>query len=132
VQRTGGKPLKKITLVVVSLVAAAATAVSHASTQSPPAYTLCKNAHPIARFRSPYSESLTVAKLSVHEISCPHAAVAVRAGSLDPTPGGLIFKTVGFSCSSPIGPPIPATRPLRAFTCTRGAGSIRFTLRGYR
>lgn len=124
--------MKKITLVVVSLVSAAATAVSHASTQSRPAYTLCKNAHPIVRFRSPYSESLTVAKLSVHEISCPHAAVAVRAGSLDPTPGGLIFKTVGFSCNSPIGPPpIPATRPPRAFTCTR-VGFFMFTLRGYR
>jgi len=125
--------LKKITLVLVSLVAAAATAVSHASTQSPPAYTLCKNAHPIARFRSPYSEKMTVAKLSVREISCLRAAVAVRAGSLDPTPGGLIFKTAGFSCRSPIGePPIPATRPPRAFACTRGAVSFRFSLRGYR
>jgi hypothetical protein len=131
VPQTGRKRMRKLTLFVVSLVAAAATVVPGASA-SAPVYTLCKNAHPVVRFRPRSSESLTVAKLDVREISCPRAAVAVHAGSLDPAPGGAIFKTAGFSCRSPVGPPIPATRPPRAFVCTRGAASFKFTLRGYR
>jgi hypothetical protein len=74
--------------------------------------------------------SLTVTKLRVIRISCSRAAAAVRAGSYEATPGGPLFTSPGFSCSGPVGPPPPGSKP-RYYQCDRRRQRLEFLVPGF-
>lgn len=74
--------------------------------------------------------SLTVTNLGVIRISCSRAAGAVRASSYEATPGGPLFASPGFSCSGPVGPPPPGSKP-RYYRCDRRRQSFEFLVPGF-
>ena len=80
-------------------------------------YRPCRHEHLSVRTGAGFS--IPVSHLRVSRISCSHAATAVRAGRFELTPGGPLFSTPSFVCSSPVGPPPPGTKP-RYFHCTHG------------
>ena len=89
-------------------------------------YTRCEHQHPAARARQ--GGSFSVSNLRVSHITCTRAAAAVRAGRFDETPGGLLFSTHGFACSSPIGAPLPG--PPRYYACTQRGQRFQFLVPG--
>ena len=74
--------------------------------------------------------SLTVTDLRVIAISCSRAAAAVRASSYEATPGGPLFTSPGFSCSGPVGPPPPGSKP-RYYHCDHGRQRFEFLMPGF-
>jgi hypothetical protein len=74
--------------------------------------------------------SLNVTHLRVIRISCSRAAAAVRAGSYEATPGGPLFTAPGFSCSGPVGPPPPGSKP-RYYHCNRRRQRLEFLVPGF-
>ena len=74
--------------------------------------------------------SLTVTNLGVIRISCARAAAAVRASSYEATPGGPLFTSRGFSCSGPVGPPPPGSKP-RYYHCDRRRQGFEFLVPGF-
>jgi hypothetical protein len=74
--------------------------------------------------------SLTVTNLRVIRISCSRAAAAVRASSYEATPGGPLFTSPGFSCSGPVGPPPPGSKP-RYYQCDRRRQRYEFLVPGF-
>jgi hypothetical protein len=74
--------------------------------------------------------SLTVTNLRVIRISCSRAAAAVRASSYEATPGGPLFTSPGFSCSGPVGPPPPGSKP-RYYHCDRRRQRFEFLVPGF-
>jgi hypothetical protein len=64
-----------------------------------------------------------VRKLEVSRMRCSDAVTAVRRGRFELTPGGPLFTTPGFTCQSPVGPPL---RGPRFTVCTSGRRSLRF------
>jgi hypothetical protein len=74
--------------------------------------------------------SLTVTNLRVIRISCSRAAAALRAGSYEATPGGPLFTSPGFSCSGPVGPPPPGSKP-RYYRCDRRRQRFEFLVPGF-
>jgi hypothetical protein len=74
--------------------------------------------------------SLAVTNLRVIRISCSRAAAALRAGSYEATPGGPLFTAPGFSCSGPVGPPPPGSKP-RYYHCGRRRQRFEFLVPGF-
>jgi hypothetical protein len=74
--------------------------------------------------------SLTVTSLRVIKISCSRAAAAVRASSYEATPGGPLFTSPGFTCSGPVGPPPPGSKP-RYYRCDRRRQRFEFLVPGF-
>jgi hypothetical protein len=74
--------------------------------------------------------SLAVTNLRVIRISCSRAAAAVRASSYEATPGGPLFTSPGFSCSGPVGPPPPGSKP-RYYQCRRRRQRFEFLVPGF-
>ena len=74
--------------------------------------------------------SLTVTSLRVIRISCSRAAAAVRASSYEATPGGPLFTSPGFTCSGPVGPPPPGSKP-RYYRCDRRGQRFEFLVPGF-
>ena len=74
--------------------------------------------------------SLTVTNLRVIGISCSRAAAAVRASSYEATPGGPLFTSPGFSCSGPVGPPPPGSKP-RYYHCDHRRQRFEFLVPGF-
>jgi hypothetical protein len=74
--------------------------------------------------------SLTVTNLGVISISCSRAAAALRAGSYEATPGGPLFTAPGFTCSGPVGPPPPGSKP-RYYRCERRRQRFEFLAPGF-
>jgi hypothetical protein len=74
--------------------------------------------------------SLTANNLRVIRISCSRAAAAVRASSYEATPGGPLFTSPGFSCSGPVGPPPPGSKP-RYYRCDRRRQRFEFLVPGF-
>ena len=62
-------------------------------------------------------------------MSCRTAAAAVRAGVFELVPAGPNFRSPGFRCSSPVGPP-PAEATRRYFNCRRAQQRFKFTVPG--
>ncbi len=74
--------------------------------------------------------SLAVTNLRVIRIPCSRAAAALRAGSYEATPGGPLFTSPGFSCSGPVGPPPPGSKP-RYYHCERRRQQLAFLVPGF-
>ena len=74
--------------------------------------------------------SLSVTNLRVIRISCSRAAALVRAGSYEATPGGPLFTSPGFSCSGPVGPPPPGSKP-RYYQCEHRRQGFEFLVPGF-
>jgi len=74
--------------------------------------------------------SLSVTNLRVIRISCSRAAAAVRASSYEATPGGPLFTSPGFTCSGPVGPPPPGSKP-RYYRCERRRQRFEFLVPGF-
>jgi hypothetical protein len=88
----------------------------------------CSNEHLSSRDST--RQTLPVTSLRVNRISCASAATAVRASTFEATPGGPLFSTRGFICTSPIGPPPPHSKP-RYYRCTRGRKEFEFLVPGF-
>lgn len=88
-------------------------------------YRACPNAHPGATTHA--GSPLYISHLRVSRMSCARATAAVRAGAFALTPAGPLFHTTGFSCTSPIGPPLNS-RP-HYFHCQHAARAFEFTLK---
>jgi hypothetical protein len=116
--------------VAAAAVAAALVLLSTASAGAQTAtviYRPCRHEHLSARAGAGFS--IPVTHLGVSRISCSRAATAIRAGRFELTPGGPLFSTPGFFCSSPIGPPLPGTKP-RYFRCTHRRERFEFLVAG--
>ena len=74
--------------------------------------------------------SLNVTNLRVIRISCSRARAALRASSYEATPGGPLFTSRRFSCSGPVGPPLPKAKP-RYYHCNRGRQRFEFLVPGF-
>jgi hypothetical protein len=74
--------------------------------------------------------SLAVTNLRVIRISCSRAAAVVRASRYEATPGGPLFTSPGFSCSGPVGPPPPGSKP-RYYQCDRRRQRFEFLVPGF-
>jgi hypothetical protein len=74
--------------------------------------------------------SLTITNLRVIRISCSRAAAALRAGGYEATPGGPLFTAPRFSCSGPVGPPPPGSKP-RYYQCDRRRQRFEFLVPGF-
>ena len=123
----------------LTLSAAAATlfllsvTASFAHTQQRSIYHRCKREQLSVRgisVRGTPEGSLTVTNLRVIRISCSRAAAAVRASSYEATPGGPLFTSPGFSCSGPVGPPPPGSKP-RYYHCDRRRQRFEFLVPGF-
>lgn len=110
-----------ITIGLLILASAGATAPT-----KPVTYKRCAHQRLSARARQ--GTSFPVSNLRVSRITCTRAAAAVRAGHFDETPGGLLFSTRGFACSSPIGAPLPG--PPRYYACTQRGQRFQFLVPG--
>jgi hypothetical protein len=80
--------------------------------------------------RDSAGQTLPITGVRVHRISCASAAAAVRATTFEATPGGPLFSTPGFTCTGPIGPPLPHSKP-RYYRCTRGREWFEFLVPGF-
>lgn len=119
--------LRSVSAVAVAAVLALASASSAGARTSTVTYQPCRHEHLSARGASGFS--IPVTRLRVSRISCSRAAAAVRAGSFELTPGGPLFSTPGFVCSSPIGPPLPGMKP-RYYRCAHRRERVEFLLAG--
>jgi hypothetical protein len=91
-------------------------------------YHRCKPHH--LSVRGDGGGSLAVTSLRVIRMSCARAAAAVRAARYEPTPGGPLFTSPGFSCSGPVGPPPPGARP-RYYRCVHLRRRFEFLAPGF-
>jgi hypothetical protein len=78
----------------------------------------------------PAGQALTITKVLVDRLPCASADAAIRASSFAATPGGPLFTTPGFTCTGPVGPPPPGSKP-RYYRCTRGRTGFEFTVAGF-
>jgi hypothetical protein len=65
-----------------------------------------------------------VRRLQVSHLTCARAVRAIRRGKFALTPGGPVFSTRGFHCSSPVGPPLNDAP--RFTVCRRRGHAFRF------
>jgi hypothetical protein len=96
-------------------------------------YHRCKREHLNVRgvsVRGTAQGSLTVTNLRVIGIACSRAAAALRGGSYEATPGGPLFTARGFTCSGPVGPPPPGSKP-RYYHCDRRRQRFEFLAPGF-
>ena len=91
-------------------------------------YERCRHQH--VHVRGTGGGSLKVTNLRVTQISCSHAAAALRAGSYEATPGGPLFSVPGFKCNGPVGPPPPGSKP-RYYHCSHGSQRFEFLVPGF-
>jgi len=102
--------------------AAARTAAVH------PGFHDCQRSR--LRVRGSAGGSLPITRLGVRRLSCMAAVAAIEAASYEATPGGPLISTAGYSCSGPVGPPPPNSRP-RFYRCSRAGASLRFIVPGF-
>lgn len=79
----------------------------------------------------PQGASLPVGGLHVHRIRCSKAAHAIRESTFAATPGGPQFTVPGFTCTSPVGPPLPGSRNPRYVHCSHKRQSLMFLVPGF-
>ena len=113
--------------VKINLVAPAVQAPDLARTRQR-AFHRCRGEH--LRVRGTAGGSLNITNLRVSRISCSRAAVAVRASSYEPTPGGPLFTSPRFRCGGPVGPRLRGTRP-RYYHCHRWRQAFEFLVPGF-
>jgi len=92
------------------------------------AYHRCKREH--LSVPGATGGSLAVTSLGVIRMSCSQAATAVRASSYEATPGGPLFTSPGFSCTGPVGPPPPGSKP-RYYRCDHRRQRFEFIVPGF-
>jgi len=92
------------------------------------AYHRCRGEH--LSVRGTAGGSLNVTNLRVIRLSCSRAAAAVRASSYEATPAGPLFASSGFSCSGPVGPPLPRAKP-RYYHCNHRRERFEFLVPGF-
>jgi hypothetical protein len=68
-----------------------------------------------------------VHRMQVSHLGCSMAIKAVRHGTFEATPGGLLFSTSGFTCQSPIAPPPAGSSGPRFTFCGHRGHAFRFT-----
>jgi hypothetical protein len=122
-----GGGMRFVPMAAVAAVLVLASTASAGARTSKITYRPCRHEHLSARGGAGFS--IPVTHLGVSRISCSRAAAAVRAGRFELTPGGPLFSTPGFVCSSPVGPPLPGTRP-RYFRCTHRRERFEFLVPG--
>ena len=110
-----------------AVIAAAIGALSAAPAQGA-RFARCPHEHLSARDST--GQTLPIAGVRVHRISCARAAAAIRASTFEVTPGGPLFSTPTFSCTGPVGPPPPHSKP-RYYRCTRGRAEFEFLVPGF-
>jgi len=114
-------------VVKINLVPLAGPAPDLARTQQG-AYHRCRGEH--LSVHGTAGGSLNVTNLRVIRISCSRAAAAVRASSYEATPAGPLFASSGFSCSGPVGPPLPRAKP-RYYHCNHRREMFEFLVPGF-
>lgn len=121
--------MRSISVAAVAVGVALVPAASAGATAQTPAVTYrpCPHKHPSAPSAPGFS--IPVTHLRVNGISCSRSAAAVRAGKFELTPGGPLFSTPGFVCNSPIGPPLPGSKP-RFFKCAHRRERFEFLVPG--
>ncbi len=79
----------------------------------------------------PQGASLPVGGLHVHRIRCSKAARAIRQSTFAATPAGPQFTVPGFTCASPVGPPLPGSRNPRYVHCSHRRQALMFLVPGF-
>ena len=111
----------------INLVSSAVPAPDLARTQQG-AYHRCRRER--LSVRGIAGGSLDVTNVRVIRISCSRAAAAVRDSTYEPTPAGPQFRSPGFRCSGPVGPPLPGAKP-RYYRCNHRRQMYEFLVPGF-
>ena len=119
----GGRRIASVAAVTAAVVVALGSAPAQGAQLK-----RCPDKHLVSRDAT--GQMLPITGLRVHRISCARAAAAVRASTFEATPGGPMFSTPGFSCTGPVGPPRPHSKP-RYYRCTRAGEEFRFLVPGF-